>query len=192
MNTQLPDGRPSLLIDPGSRGNLAGSQIIRGTAQLASDHNLTPSVRAREKPLNVTGVGQGGQSCGFDCTTPIMLTTTDGRFVKGTYTAPTVQDSELPQLFGLQSLRENNCVLDMVNLELHMCGPGGMAMTPSPGTSTFKLEVSPSGHLVLPCGAFAESEQQTRQGELDEQSLTLHSVLPASLRRCCPRHTPAD
>jgi hypothetical protein len=70
----------------------------------------------------------------------------------GTYTTPVVSNSDLPGLLGLNTMRRNRCILDMVNLQLHMCGPADVRLNLPPGTEGFQLEISPSGHLVLPCG----------------------------------------
>ena len=38
----------------------------------------------------------------------------------------------------------------MVNRRLYLCGEGSIRFTPPPGTMTLDLELSPSGHLMLP------------------------------------------
>ena len=70
------------------------------------------------------------------------------------FTTPVVAGSELPGLLGLKTMRNNRAVLDMVNLQLHFCGPADINLTLPPGTKSFQLEISPSGHLVLPCTNF--------------------------------------
>ena len=73
--TRPIDGRVSLLIDPGSTGNLAGGKWALQTAQAAfnrgKEHLLKQNQRV--KPLQVMGVGHGSQMCTFDCTIPIAL-----------------------------------------------------------------------------------------------------------------------
>ena len=101
-----------------------------------------------------------------------MLTTVDGQPVPAKYTAPIVDNSELPLLLGLQSLRENRSILDMDKLQLHFCGEAGARIEPGPGAVTFQLEISPSGHLVLPCSNFAAGAQQNPQ--IDQPSLSLN------------------
>ena len=92
--------------------------------------------------------------------------------VPAQYTAPIIDNSELPLLLGLQSLRANRSILDMDKLQLHFCGPAGAKIEPGPGAMTFQLEVSPSGHLVLPCSNFQQAEQNP---QLDEPTLNLAS-----------------
>ena len=121
------------------------------------------------------GVGNGSQTCAYDCMSPLGLTTVDGVPVRAQYTAPIINDSELPLLLGLQSLRENRAILDMDNLKLHFCGEAGARIEPGPGAQTFQLEISPSGHLVLPCSNF----QQSPNPQMDEPSLTLAATSSA-------------
>ena len=173
-NTQLADGRCSLLVDPGSKGNLGGVQNIRRAALEAKKHGKEPTVSRRDKPLNVMGVGNGSQQCAFDSTTPIALQTVDGRFIDATYTAPIVgEDSELPMLLGLQTLRQSRALLDMVNLRLYFLGPDGADIKAGPGSNEFQLEISPSGHLVLPTSNFEAMAAAQQNPQLDESVLAL-------------------
>ena len=154
VQTRLADGRPSLLIDPGSVGTFSGDAGAKGVAQAATNNHQTPLYERRPIPLRVSGVGQGTQSCEFDCKLPIAFKQLDGSTVSlGHITMPTVGDSELPGLLGLTALRKNRAVLDFDNMTLHFCGPGDSNMQASlpPGTDGFQSELAPSGHLVLPC-----------------------------------------
>lgn len=153
--TRLPDGRPVLLIDPGSVGNLCGDVWAQECAKEALKHGRNPVQTRRNRPLSVMGVGNGNQTCTHNCTIPVALTQLDGTGSVGTYTTPVVANSKLPGLLGLNTMRKNRGVLDMINLQLHMCGPGDVQVTLPPGTKSYQLEVSPSGHLVLPCSNFS-------------------------------------
>ena len=108
IRTQLPDGRPSLIIDPGSVGNLCGDRWAKTVAQAAARSGKNPSYEKRTKPLNVSGVGHGSQSAPFDCKLPISLKHVDSQAVSsGTVTTPAVANSDLPGLLGLTALRKN-------------------------------------------------------------------------------------
>ncbi len=154
VQTRLADGRPSLLIDPRSVGNLSGDAWAKGVAQAAARRGHVPSYERRPRPLKVSGVGQGTQDCNYDCKLPVAFKQLNGSTVSmGHITTPTVQGSELPGLLGLTALRKNRAVLDFQKMELYFCGPGDYDITSGlpPGTDGFQLEVAPSGHLVLPC-----------------------------------------
>ena len=78
VETQLQDGRPSLLIDPGSVGNLNGSVWVNSTARAALPHGYQTILNKRSNPLAVRGVGHGSQSCNFDGTSPLAMKRLDG------------------------------------------------------------------------------------------------------------------
>ena len=73
IQTSLPDGRPSLIVDPGSVGNFCGDKWAKGVAITANRNGHRPSCQQRARPLQVGGVGSGSQSCTFDCRLPIGL-----------------------------------------------------------------------------------------------------------------------
>ena len=73
IRSQLADGRPSILIDPGSVGNLCGDRWAHKVAQAAKNAGREPSYERRSTPLNVSGVGHGSQKCVYDCTLPVAL-----------------------------------------------------------------------------------------------------------------------
>ena len=149
--TRLPDGRPSLLIDPGSAANLCGDKWAQECAKMAIQHGLTPSQNKRTRPLSVMGVGNGNQTCTHDCTLPIAMSRGNDTTVTGSFATPIAAESELPGLLGFKTMRDDRAVLDMVNLQLHICGPADINLTLPPGTKSFQLEISPSGHLALSC-----------------------------------------
>ena len=124
MDTRMMDGRPVLLIDPGSVGNLCGEDWAKSVAEAAAQNGFRPEYRRRDKPLSVRGVGSGSQLCTNDCFLPVAFKTADGRkLVKGNFTTPCVQQSHLPGLMGLKALRDNRAVIDIGKLEMYFSGP---------------------------------------------------------------------
>ena len=73
IQTRLPEGRPALIVDPGSVGNLCGDKWAKEVAIAASRSGHRPSYQKRARPLQVSGVGNGAQSCSYDCRLPIGL-----------------------------------------------------------------------------------------------------------------------
>ena len=169
VDTRLRDGRPAILIDPGSVGNLGGDQWARDCAKAALRAGRKPIEVKRQRPLSVTGVGHGSQQCTHNCKLPVMLRKTDGTYSPGVFETPVVPNSELPGLLGLHSMRNASAVLDMANLRLHLCGPGDIQLNLPAGTESYQLEVSPSGHLVLPCSNFAAADTHSRPQMNDSQ-----------------------
>ena len=184
-NTRLPDGRPALLIDRGSVGNLCGDRWAKTVADAAKRQGLKPVATKRDRPLNVKGVGTGGQACEYDSSLPIALRNTDGKLaISGKLVTPTISKSDIPGLLGLSSLRKNRAILDMNTLQLHFLGPGDYNLHQSlpPGTESFQLETAPSGHLVLPCAEFSADAHQS-----DPSNLTLLAREEASSSSGPPR-----
>ncbi len=95
VQARLPDGCPSLIVDPGSVGNLCGDAWAKGVAAAARQHGHKPSYAKRGRPLRV-------QSCNYDCTLPIALKQKDKSVALGQVVTPTVSGSDLPGVLGLQ------------------------------------------------------------------------------------------
>ena len=75
------------------------------------------------------GAGNGNQTCTHDCTLPIAMSRGNGTTVTGSFTTPVVVESVLPELLGFKTMRNNGAVPDMVNLQLHFCGPADISLT---------------------------------------------------------------
>ena len=155
IKARLTDGRPSIIIDPGSVGNLCGDKWAKEVAILAHKNGHMPKHEKRHRPLEVCGVGNGSQQCHYDCSLPVAFRQDSGnqQTVVGNLFSPAVADSELPGLLGLTALRKNRAVLDFTTLKLYFCGPADYDVANSlpEGTDIFQLELAPSGHIVLPC-----------------------------------------
>ena len=199
--TALANGKHALLVDVGSYGNLAGERWIRDAATIGRSHNKRPTMTARGKTLNVSGVGTGAQECTHDCTVPISMTTIDGRPVVGTYTAPTVNEkkvpgkpesSPIPGLLGLRALQERRAILDFSrgpgDLRITFPGPGDVKIELSPGSDTFQLHSAPSGHLMLPC---CEHEAAQSRQPVEEEIALINRGPPPEPARAKVQPAPA-
>ena len=186
-------GRVGLLIDPGAHDNLCGSLSM----DLMSKQLKCPTKkRVLSKPLNVQGVGNGSQEAGVsqEVRFSVDCETTDG--LTGSFISPIVQDSELPPLLGLKSLRRCQAILDTAQQKLILPGPGGVQMTYSPGTLVLPLEMSESGHLILPLHPVVEkgchpnandrrldfASSRVAAVETDEQALSAKNTGGAALK----------
>ena len=154
---------------------------MKAAAVVAAQNSRKPKSVQRQRPLKVSGVGNGSQQCKFDCCLPVALKRTDGSTVEGTFTAPTVGDSsELPSLLGLQTLIDNKAILDFGTRQLHFIKNGAATIDLPSGSSTFQLEHAPSGHLVLPCSNFQEAEEQRKKLDDEEMALMETETSPSS------------
>ena len=120
--TRLSDGRPFLLIDPGSVGNLCGDEWAKQLAIAAAKRGHKPSYTQRERPLQVNGVGNSNEICSYNCRLPVGLRKLDGSISTGHAHTPTIGDSALPVLLGLSALRSIRAVLDLSKLQVHFLG----------------------------------------------------------------------
>lgn len=143
MRTCTSDGKVGLLVDPGAHDNLAGEQTIR---QLERQLNAKARARNLDHPLSVSGVGKEAQHA--DTALSVEFDLQEGG--KCTYTAPVITGSHLPPLLGLKSLSAKRAILDTHGKLLILPGVGGIEFRCSPGTQVLALELSESGHLILP------------------------------------------
>ena len=171
----------SLLVDPGSVGNLGGDAWVRCLASEGKKHGHMPKQTKRDRPLRVAGVGHGSQSAEYDCELPICLQQTTGIITSGTFTAPTIPNSDLPGLLGLDSLESLKCIIDFGTRKLYIPGPGdvslGQAM--SPGTDVSQLLKASSGHLLLPCSHFGQHGEHQKESENTVSLLASNDATPS-------------
>ena len=84
------------------------------------------------------------------------------------YSAPIIENSDLPGLWGLDSMENNRVLLDTFSQPpvAFMIGPGGYELKLSPGSRKFKLDRAPSRHLLLPTMNFAKLKKEKKGGGL--------------------------
>ena len=174
--TQLPDGRLSILIDPGAWTNLMGANLARKLAQRALRQGLKPTQEEMPNPLTVSGVGSGSQRCQYKMVCPIAVPHEGSEARLHHFDTPIVEGSgsNLPGLLGLRSLEEQRAVLDMGNRKLYLPGPGEIEVVLPPGSISIPLEKAPSGHLVMPVDAFEKLAK--KESGLPERTVQLHSA----------------
>ena len=84
-SVRCANGALGLLVDPGSYGNLVGSEWLQEVQSTLQDKGIDSEVRPRGAPLRVGGVGKGAQRCNQDMTIPLAMARQDGRFLSNTY-----------------------------------------------------------------------------------------------------------
>ena len=84
------------------------------------------------------------------------------------YTAPVVgtdgEPSMVPALWGIRSMKAMRVLIDLVNMQLHICGPGDVRVDAPPGTTSIAIEESMSKHPLLPCTDFDRKVKSNVQG----------------------------
>ena len=173
--TQLPSGESALMLDIGSVGNLAGDIWLKKLTLKALKNGRRPNQVKRDRPLNVSGVGKLSQSCEYDCHMPVSIKVIGGECTKGIFKTPCVPDSELPALLGLQAIKQCRGIIDTNDGKFYMLGPGDYKLMDylPPGTKCIQCIYSPSGHMMVPCDAFEDLDEQERHGGLEIQQLAL-------------------
>ena len=101
-------------------------------------------------PLNVSGVGKDSQQAREAMTVDFQFMGQNDEVIQASYCASVIENSNLPPLLGLKSLTAKRALLDMHSRLLIFPGQGGVEVKCSPGTQLFQLEMSQSGHLLLP------------------------------------------
>ena len=160
--TQLPDGRLSLIVDPGAWTNLMGSTLARKLATKATANGHKPTQAKLDDPLKIRGVGNGSQACIWKMVCPIATPLLEGASVVNNFITPIVEGSgsELPGLFGLRSMETHRALLDTHNRQVHPPGPGEVKIILPPGSVTHPLEKARSGHLLLVVNDFQNLAQK--------------------------------
>ena len=173
--TQLPDGRLSIIVDPGAWTNLMGLTLARKLTKRALANGQQPAQNKMET-LNVQGVGNGHQQCNFKLICPIAIPHSDGTAHLHKISTPIVEGtgSELPGLLGLRSLETDRAILDTAGRKLYYPGPGEVTINLPPGSITIPLEKAPSGHLVIPIDEYERVTSQ--KGGTPETSLQLQAT----------------
>ncbi len=149
---RLRSGQEGLLCDCGAITDLCGD---RTAARIESQANEAgQGTRWSKIPaVTVEGVGKEADTIDDQAILPICLE--DG--TQSTYKAMVAKNSDLPALYGLNRMTEQQAVVDTGNDRLIYPGPGGIKYQLSPGSKVYKLQRAMSGHLLLPCSEWKKA-----------------------------------
>ena len=158
---ELPAGKTSLLPDTGAHSSLTGDRFAHAQAALAQEHGHASSQNRLPEIRRVRGVGSGSKECEYSCTVPVGLVTTDGEHFVDSFTAPTVNDSEIPGLLGIDALKRMDALIRCKTGDMLFLGKGGVKLEVSPGTKHFQMVEAMSGHWLLPVHNFDKKAVKT-------------------------------
>ena len=147
LRTRRHDGSVGLLVDPGAHANLSGSCTLD---HMAHEVNSKLKKSLMTNPLPVEGVGKKSQIANQSARVEMAVVDHNGEPVDASYCAPLIADSQLPPLLGNKTLRRLRTLLDLGDGRMIVPGPGGVELHLSPGSRVFALELTDSGHYVLP------------------------------------------
>ena len=163
LRTRRQNGEVALLVDPGAHDNLVGSLTAQ---QMVEELNAKLRLRSLDKPLPVEGVGKTAQIADKAACISMSVLDVFGEKLDATYTAPIIHDSLLPPLLGNRTLRKMQVIMDCGSGKLIIPGPGGVEVKMSPGSRVFDLELTSSGHWVLPLHARSNANKEAEEKEL--------------------------
>ena len=111
----------------------------------AKRHGHGTPIQTLERKMPVNGVGENSSSCSTSAKVPIMLNGVQ----LASYSAPCVDQSDVPALLGTASMTSHRIVIDLVHDKIIMLGEGGMDLTLSPGSRVIPILRSSTGHLHI-------------------------------------------
>ena len=163
--TRLQNGREALLVDPGAHSSIMGDRFYRRVSELARKHHKVlselqalPEQGPIGSPIKVGGVGKESQTCVDRGRLPCGLE--DGSL--GLFEGSIVPDSDLPGLLGNQTQRAQRVILDVGNGKYLIPGPGNVHIELPKGSKVLNLELSRSGHWMLPITHYSKLNPKDR------------------------------
>ncbi|CAK0834374.1 unnamed protein product [Prorocentrum cordatum] len=170
------DGCEALLVDPGAHDNLTGSEWFKRVSDIWARRGVEVEFKKMDRPIGVEGVGNNADACINRGRVPLALAGGE----EGSYDAPIVPNSSVPALLGNKALRRNRAIVDCFNGILYFIGPGDHQLLLPPGSKEYQLELSQSGHWMLPVTEF--EDQNTGQISASSRlGLRMRSAVMASL-----------
>jgi len=150
----LDDGEIAALPDTGAHDNLCSDTWARTLAESCAAHGKPVNQKPMERARTVQGVGTGTQTASYEVQLSAGIETTDGTTYEESYSAPWVENSNLPGLIGIQKLEALDALIRCKTGEMWFLGKGGVQITPSPGSRHFQMKKARSGHWMLPLNKF--------------------------------------
>jgi len=145
---RLSGDREGLLVDLGAHDNLTGSRWVERVQSWL--HRNVPEQTVQSTPLkrNITieGVGSKPDQCARSVSVPLHLESGE----RASYNAPVIENSDVPALLGMKSLSAKRAIVDVSGKTISFPGPGKAEIKLPPGSKQYKLEETPTGHLLLP------------------------------------------
>ena len=171
VKARLKDGREAVLVDPGAHDNLTGSAWVDRVRHIADKYGLEVSMIVMPTSLSVGGVGKGSQTCMHKVSVPMALA--DGSH--GLYHAPVVPNSEMPALLGNKTMCRMKVLLNLGDGKFIIPGSGSVRITLPAGSRVLDMEMSESGHWMLPITEYARREKMRQKESFVVVSEDVHS-----------------
>ena len=148
-----------LLVDTGAIDNLCGEHWAKRTAAAAKKSGKGSRTETLQQPVDVGGVGKHNQIAVDQIVVPVAFENGD----TSVFRSPVITDSHLPALLGLETLQKHGVLIDLRHQRFIIPGPNGYQLMLSPGSKSLMMKKAISGHLLLPCTAWAQSKPNAEQ-----------------------------
>ena len=162
VHARLKDGREALLVDPGAHDNLSGDEWFTRVQSIAGRQGLETRFTDLRHSMSVGGVGKGSQWCDTSGHAPIAL----GDGSHGVYNAPIIQNSPMPALLGNKTLTRMGAILNLGDgkfvIPAISSGSAPVEIVVPQGSRVLQMELSDSGHWMLPCTEYTEVDRSRR------------------------------
>ena len=149
LQARIP-GKECVLLDPGAHSGLIGDRTADRMNQAIKQYGRQADYKPLKQPRPVGGVGAGIQTCTQRVLMPIAP---DGQF-ESVYDACVVPNSDLPGLCGNDVMIRNRAIMNIADEEIWFCGPGPIKIVAPPGSVRMDMQLSRSGHWMLPVSDF--------------------------------------
>ena len=133
-----------------------------------------------DSPVMLGGVGKNSQRGTHKVSVPISLSEKAPGVKNTKFEATVIEDSGIPALLGMKSLKAKNAVLDIQNNVLYLCSqPGKITITYEKDVQRIPLIQAPGGYLMLPCSLNLADPSQ------GQSIFATHSQQPESVTSSC-------
>ena len=169
----LPNDHEAVLVDTGARKGLAGSQWLERVRLIAQQHGRHVVEKDLESEMKVRGVGKFPQTITTEALVP-------GQFEDGDvmdFTTAIVPESQLPALWGLDSMERLDGIVDTRTSQRKMYLGPDTVITPGKNTKILQMYPAESGHLMIPIthfGPTGRAATPTRTTTKSKPNKTVH------------------
>ena len=145
FNSTELQGKAGIMPDSGAKVNVVGARWLKRAEKNYLKAQGKKVQYYKSNPCTFTGVGGATEQSNTRAKMPIFLGNKWGIF-----DCQVLPDSDLPALWGLESLRRSEAILDLGKGNVILPGDGEVTFTLSDGAQKIPMERSCSGHYIMP------------------------------------------
>ena len=163
-NATCIPGKEGVLPDTGAVHNLTSMAAVLRQEKYAQAAGKSVQWQRLLKPKQVAGVGDNAKACTHQALLPCALENGD----TPTFASPVIEEGDIPSLYGLDSMAENQTYFGTHNGKMAMVPKGKDEEIKWPaGTRFIQCERAPSGHWLMIISHFDKKTKS--QGEKSDE-----------------------